>query len=88
MGLGCIIYEMIKLKPPFSGDNSLTVAKNVCEGTYEKLKKNDFDEKEIIKLVENCLIVDRKKRYNIDNVCQLLGPFLFDYFSEIRSDKY
>ena len=86
--LGCIIYEMIKLKPPFSGDNSLTVAKNVCEGTYEKLKKNDFDEKEIIKLVENCLIVDRKKRYNIDNVCQLLGPFLFDYFSEIRSDKY
>jgi len=25
--LGCIIYEMIKLKPPFSGDNSLTVAK-------------------------------------------------------------
>ena len=86
--LGCIIYEMIKLKPPFSGDNSLTVAKNVCEGTYEKLKKNDFDEKEIIKLVECCLIVDRKKRYNIDNVCQLLGPFLFDYFSEIKKDEY
>ena len=86
--LGCIIYEMIKLKPPFSGDNSLTVANNVCEGTYEKLKKNDFDEKEIIKLVECCLIVDRKKRYNIDNVCQLLGPFLFDYFSEIKKDEY
>ena len=86
--LGCIIYEMIKLKPPFSGDNSLTVAKNVCEGTYEKLKKNDFDDKEIIRLVKNCLIVDRQKRYKIDNVCQLLGPFLFDYFSEIRSDEY
>ena len=86
--LGCIIYEMIKLKPPFSGDNSLTVAKNVCEGTYEKLKIKDFDEKEIIRLVQNCLIVDRQKRYNIDNVCQLLGPFLFDYFSEIRSDEY
>ena len=85
--LGCIIYEMIKLKPPFSGDNSLTVANNVCEGTYEKLKKNDFDEKEIIKLVENCLIVDRKKRYNIDNVCQLLGPFLFNYISEIKIEE-
>ena len=85
--LGCIIYEMIKLKPPFSGDNSLTVANNVCEGTYEKLKKNVFDEKEIIKLVENCLIVDRKKRYNIDNVCQLLGPFLFNYISEIKIEE-
>ena len=30
--LGCIIYEMITLKPPFLGDNSLTVANNVCEG--------------------------------------------------------
>ena len=82
--LGCIIYEMIKLKPPFSGDNSLTVANNVCEGTYEKLKENDFENNDIIKLVENCLVVERKKRYNIDNVCEVLGPFLFDYFSEIK----
>jgi hypothetical protein len=82
--LGCIIYEMIKLTPPFTGDNSLTVANNVCEGTYVKLKENDFENKEIIKLVENCLVVDMQKRYNIDNVCQLLGPFLFDYFSEIK----
>lgn len=84
--LGCIIYEMIKLIPPFTGDNSLTVANNVCEGTYVKLKEKDFENKEIIKLVENCLIVDRKKRFNIDNVCQLLGPFLFDYFAEIKSE--
>jgi serine/threonine protein kinase len=82
--LGCIIYEMIKLKPPFLGDNSLTVANNVCEGIYEKLKEKDFGEKDIIKLVENCLIVDKKKRFNIDKVCQLLGPFLFDYVSEIK----
>ena len=37
--LGCNIYEMIKLKPPFSGDNSLIVSINVCEATYENLKK-------------------------------------------------
>ena len=79
---------MIKLKPPFSGNNSLTIPNNVCEGTYEKLKKNDFDEKEIIKSVECCLIVDRKNRWDINNVCQLLGPFLFNYFSEIKNDEY
>ena len=85
--LGCTIYEMIKLTPPFTGDNSLTVANNVCEGNYEKLREKDFEIKEIIKLVENCLVVDRKKRYNIDNVCQLLGPFLFDYVSEIKREE-
>ena len=85
--LGCIIYEIIKLKPPFSGDNSLTVANNVCEGTYEKLKENEFENIEIIRLVENCLVVNRKKRFNIDKVCQILGPFLFDYFSQINNDE-
>lgn len=85
--LGCIIYEMIKLKPPFSGDNPLTIAKNVCEGNYEKLTQKDFQHEEIIKLVENCLIIDWKKRINIDIVCQILGPFLFDYISETKSKE-
>ena len=85
--LGCIIYEMIKLRPPFSGDNPLTIAKNVCEGNYERLTENDFKVREIIELVNNCLIVDWKQRINIDNVCQILGPFLFDYISETKSKE-
>jgi hypothetical protein len=85
--LGCIIYEMIKLRPPFSGDNPLTIAKNVCEGNYERLNENDFKSEEIIDLVNKCLIVNWKKRINIDNVCQILGPFLFDYISETKSKE-
>ena len=85
--LGCIIYEMIKLRPPFSGDNPLTIAKNVCEGNYERLTENDFKLPDIIELVNACLIVDWKKRISIDNVCQILGPFLFDYISETKSKE-
>ena len=85
--LGCIIYEMIKLRPPFSGDNPLTIAKNVCEGNYERLTENDFKVPEIIELVNNCLTVDWKQRINIDTVCQILGPFLFDYISETKSKE-
>ena len=29
--LGCIIYEIIKFKSPFEGNNPLTVAKNICD---------------------------------------------------------
>ena len=85
--LGCIIYEMIKLKPPFTGDNPLTIAKNVCEGNFERLNENDFKYEQIIELVNNCLIVDWKKRISIDEVCQILGPFLFDYISKIKSKE-
>ena len=66
---------------------ALTIAKNVCEGNYERLTENDFKITEIIELVNNCLIVDWKKRINIDNVCQILGPFLFDYISETKSKE-
>jgi serine/threonine protein kinase len=85
--LGCIIYEMIKLRPPFIGDNPLTIAKNVCEGNYEKLDENDFKTTEIINLVNACLIVDWKQRIKIDEVCQILGPFLFDYISGTKSKE-
>ena len=85
--LGCIIYEMIKLRPPFSGDNPLTIAKNVCEGNYERLNENDFKSEEIIDLVDKCLVVNWKQRINIDKVCQILGPFLFDYISETKSKE-
>ena len=85
--LGCIIYEMIKLRPPFSGDNPLTIAKNVCEGNYDRLTEKDFKLPEIIELVNDCLIVDWKKRINIDDVCRKLGPFLFDYISDTKSKE-
>lgn len=85
--LGCIIYEMIKLRPPFIGDNPLTIAKNVCEGNYKKLDEKDFKTTEIINLVNACLIVDWKQRIKIDEVCQILGPFLFDYISGTKSKE-
>ena len=85
--LGCILYEMIKLRPPFCGDNPLTIAKNVCEGNYEHLSIKDFDNEIIIDLVEKCLVVDWNQRANIDDVCRLLGPFLFDYVTECKSKE-
>jgi len=32
--LGCIIYEMMALKTPFSGNNPLFIAKNIVNGEY------------------------------------------------------
>ena len=83
--LGCIVYEMIKLQPPFCGDTPLTIAKNACEENYEKLNDNDCKNDDIIELVNKCLVADYKKRINIDEVCQIMGPFLFDYLAKVRS---
>lgn len=33
--LGCVIYEIMKLKPPFSGTNPLMLAKVIVDTPYE-----------------------------------------------------
>ena len=35
--LGCILYELCKLKPPFRGINIKILAKNIKEGNYEPI---------------------------------------------------
>lgn len=82
--LGCIVYEMIKLKPPFDGDNPLTIAKNTCELNYEKIKENEVENKELYEIINKCLELDYKKRIKITEICKILGPFLFD---KVESDK-
>ena len=79
--LGCIIYEMLKLKVPFDGDNPLAIAKNVCDFNYEKLNEDNFKNKEFCFLVKECL-VSEDKRICIDDICKVLSKFLF-----IRMDK-
>ena len=79
--LGCIIYEMLKLKVPFDGDNPLAIAKNVCDFNYEKLNEDNYKNKEFCYLVKECL-VSEDKRISIDDICKVLSKFLF-----VRMDK-
>ena len=74
--LGCIIYEMLKLKVPFDGDNPLAIAKNVCDFNYEKLNEDNYKNKEFCYLVKECL-VSEDKRICIDDICKVLSKFLF-----------
>lgn len=82
--LGCITYEMLKLKPPFDGDNPLTIAKNTCELNYERLNEKDIENKELYEIVTKCLELEQKKRISINEICKILGPFLFE---KIEGDR-
>jgi NIMA (never in mitosis gene a)-related kinase len=39
--LGCIIYELMTLKQPFSGNNPLSIAQKIVEGEYESIREDD-----------------------------------------------
>ena len=64
--VGCIIYELCTLHPPFNGRNINDIVKNALDGKYEQIGdkySNDFNI-----LISKMLVVDTKKRATIDEL--------------------
>jgi NIMA (never in mitosis gene a)-related kinase len=58
--LGCVIYEMISLKPPFRASNMEGLYKKIIKGNYSPLP-NQYS-KDLAKVVKAMLMVDPEER--------------------------
>ena len=86
--LGCIIYEMIKFKPPFEGNNPLTVAKNICDKKFvEEIRESDCVNKDIFDILQRCFEIDDQKRSNVDDISTMLGRSLLDMNNMLQEEK-
>ncbi|KAM3134480.1 hypothetical protein pb186bvf_013446 [Paramecium bursaria] len=64
---GCILYELLKLKPAFSSNNPLTLASKIVQLEFEPLDNINYSF-ELIQFVEQCLQKDEEKRPSIDQL--------------------
>ena len=64
--VGCIIYEMCCLRPPFKGKNFEELCENVCNGRIEKISSRYSEE--LWNLIKMLLEVDPKKRADCDTI--------------------
>mmetsp|Transcript_19254 Transcript_19254/g.18939 ORF Transcript_19254/g.18939 Transcript_19254/m.18939 type:complete len:517 (-) Transcript_19254:64-1614(-) len=64
--LGCVLYEMITLKPPFRAENMQGLYKKVLRGNYPKISKQYTPE--IQGIVKQLLQVSPKKRPNCTEI--------------------
>ena len=62
--IGCIIYEMCSLLPPFRGTSLVNLANNIKKGIYEPIPK--IYSKDLTIIISQMLIVDSKKRPSCD----------------------
>lgn len=62
--VGCVIYEMVTLEPPFKGRSMEELYKKVIHGTYNKLPPKYS--KELSKFIDSCLIKSPRSRASID----------------------
>eukprot|EP00730_Choanoeca_flexa_P019189 TRINITY_DN9365_c0_g1_i1.p1 TRINITY_DN9365_c0_g1~~TRINITY_DN9365_c0_g1_i1.p1 ORF type:complete len:1046 (+),score=140.85 TRINITY_DN9365_c0_g1_i1:87-3224(+) len=78
--LGCILYQLATLEPPFNTTNMLALAKRIVEAKYDPLP--DVRPRLLHKLVGHCLNPKPEKRPDIDEVCHLLGPVIMEQLNE------
>ena len=75
--LGCIVYELLKMKPAFNKSNPLLLAKAIVSCEYERinLEGTNFHMK-LLRLIDRCLVVDLDERSEILDVALRLTPRL------------
>eukprot|EP00792_Barthelona_sp_PAP020_P008624 TRINITY_DN3232_c0_g1_i2.p1 TRINITY_DN3232_c0_g1~~TRINITY_DN3232_c0_g1_i2.p1 ORF type:complete len:1197 (+),score=321.12 TRINITY_DN3232_c0_g1_i2:284-3592(+) len=69
--LGCVLYEMCTLKPPFMANNQVALALKIQSGKYAPIAPNQGYSVDLINLVEMMLSFSAKDRPDI--------KFLMDY---------
>jgi hypothetical protein len=55
--VGCTLYNLIKLKPPFSGKNNVEVTDKIKHGRYERIGRGFDYSDTLIDLVEKMMSV-------------------------------
>ena len=79
--VGCIIYEMCCLRPPFKGKNYDELGDNICKGKIEKISSRYSVE--LWNMIKKLLEVDVNKRFDCDTI--LHDDSIKDQLSELSS---
>uniref|UniRef100_A0A8C8DIN5 Protein kinase domain-containing protein n=1 Tax=Oryzias sinensis TaxID=183150 RepID=A0A8C8DIN5_9TELE len=62
--LGCILYQMATLKPPFYSSNILSLASKIVEAEYEPVEEGAFSER-VPQMIRWCLAPDAERRPDV-----------------------
>jgi NIMA (never in mitosis gene a)-related kinase 10 len=83
--IGCVLYEMCCLEPPFCTSNMLALATKITQSDYdhERLERNSYSSL-ISQVVQTCLIVEPGKRPDIIGVASLVAEKILNYTDSIR----
>lgn len=75
--LGCVIYEMLALKPPFQAKDMNQLYKRICKGSFLRIPAHFSND--IWQIVQAMLNVEPSKRPSCG---QLIESNLFQYYAD------
>ena len=72
--LGCLVYEMCCLVPPFTASNPLQLARRIERGEWEEGKVRERYGDEMCAMIRGMLCVDVRRRWGVDDVLRVVKP--------------
>ena len=81
--IGCVIYELCNLKPPFKGKDLDELFLNVCKGKPERIYNTYSDD--LWKMIQMLLEVDVKKRCDCNKF--LNNPLIVRKMKELKNEN-
>lgn len=82
-GIGCILYQMATLAPPFNSTNMLSLATKIVEAEYEPLPENIYSTK-LSLVIRRCLTVKAEDRPDILEVAGIIPDILMGHLERLR----
>lgn len=76
--LGCVLYHMLTLVPPFFTSNVLMLASKICSGQYDQAPLKCYSER-MQQIISECLCIDPENRPDICSVAKLCTEQIMTY---------
>ncbi|XP_027142144.1 serine/threonine-protein kinase Nek10 [Larimichthys crocea] len=73
--VGCILYQMAALQPPFNSSNMLSLASKIVEAVYEPIEDGAFSER-VTDMIRWCLSPDADQRPDIVAVSSRISDIM------------
>jgi|TARA_B110000305_G_C19399978_1_gene619612 serine/threonine protein kinase len=67
--LGCVIYELVSLIPPFTAGNHLALAQKILAGKIERIPERYSED--LQEVIQQMLNVDSTKRPSVEELIKL-----------------
>jgi serine/threonine protein kinase len=81
--LGCVLYEICCLEPPFCTSNMLALATKITQSDYDETKLSVYSSL-VATVVQHCLIVEPAKRPDVVGVAGLVAEKILTYTDSVR----
>ncbi|XP_069111066.1 serine/threonine-protein kinase Nek10-like isoform X4 [Argopecten irradians] len=84
--LGCILYQMCTLKPPFFSDNMLSLVTKIVSATYDPIPEGQYSDR-LIKMISSCICQSFEKRPDIVDLAGMMADKLLVHMDTLRTNQ-